>query len=321
MIPADFLARVFAELAIKLVVAVIEAVGTSDFAQDITHALYARWHRSGFLAALASALGSVWQALRARVTSSFAKPRFHDVEWSEVLAAAGGVYHHQCGAVLDRAYYFVEGTKGSGGYPVFSAAAQGLDRSSGRWLAAIPMHCGGTAGITHVNVFAATKGGPVFFAQIRQGMKSSVFFTNGRLHVSNAVWAPGEPNCRWSGTRVVRYDFSYGEALAASESTLQTSHFLSHFSKSLRASRLRATTSRRRRATIPEGSITTRLVGKRDLKNGMRGLVLHVQDADGAWCEQVVGPARPESEIDNYIANLVRSGRVHGTWPLDKTRG
>lgn len=310
----DFFARVLAELAIKLLVAVIEAVGTSEFTQDVTHALYARWHRRGLVAALVSALQSVWQALRARVTDSFARPRFRGVEWPKVLAAAGGEYHTACGTVLDRPYYFVKGTKGLGGYPVLSAGAEGFDRSSGRWLAAIPMHCGGTAGVTHVNVFAATNGDPVFVAQIHQGSKLSVFFRNGLLHVGNAVWARGEPNCRWSSTRVVRYDFSCGEAFAVSESILQTSHFRSYFSENLRANRLKVSRSSRRRAAMPDGFMMTRLVGKGNLQDGMQRLVLHIQDADGTWREEAFGRPYPEAAIDDRMTELLRSGRVHGIW-------
>jgi hypothetical protein len=180
MSSGNFLETFAAELAVKVLVVIIQAVGTSDFTQDVIHALYTRGKRRGFLAALSSALPSLWQALRQRLKGSISQQPFRGVEWAKVLAAAGGSYDTACGSPLDRPHFFVKGAKGLGGYPVLSAAAAGYDRTSGRFLAAIPMHCGGTAGVTHVNVFAATAENPVFVAQIRQSAKESVFFQGRR---------------------------------------------------------------------------------------------------------------------------------------------
>jgi hypothetical protein len=50
--PEDFIVRVCAEFLLKAVIALIQAIGTSDFAEDVTHALYARLERRGLLAAV-----------------------------------------------------------------------------------------------------------------------------------------------------------------------------------------------------------------------------------------------------------------------------
>jgi hypothetical protein len=170
------------------------------------------------------------------------KPRIFDpflgVDWPRTLAAAGGVYERLCGAALDRPHYFFRGSKGHGGYPVLSAAAAGLDRSSGRWLAVIPMHCGGTAAVTHFGVFAATSADPEFLAVIRPGYKSSVFFKDGAVHIASAVLEARDPNCRPSNMRVAQYDFSKGTPVAVRESTMQTSHFRPFFARYFREQRL-----------------------------------------------------------------------------------
>jgi hypothetical protein len=90
MNPEDFFARVCAELLLKAVVALIQAIGTSDFAEDVAHALYERLARRGPLAAFMSAVPSLWQALRARIAAPTAHP-FAGVDWNSVLGASPGV--------------------------------------------------------------------------------------------------------------------------------------------------------------------------------------------------------------------------------------
>lgn len=60
--------------------------------------------------------------------------------------------------------------------------------------------------------------------------------------------------------------------------------------------------------------MATRFIEKGDVTNGVQTLIMHIQDADGRWREEVVGRF-PESEIDDRVTALLRSGQVHGTWP------
>jgi hypothetical protein len=48
--------------------------------------------------------------------------------------------------------------------------------------------------------------------------------------------------------------------------------------------------------------------------NGMRKLILHIQDADNTWREEPFAEVS-DAEADAKIEELLRSGQVHGTWP------
>lgn len=195
--------------------------------------------RVGFLRSVV--ISAVAASAPIGVTSFLRRP-FDGVDWSRALAGAGTVRYSTCGALHGSTYY----TPGRGpdawpgGYPVLTAAAVGYERSSGRWLAAIPLHCGGTSGVTLLSVFADAGAEPEYVGSIRQGPKSSVFFKGGAMHVATAKYSEGESMCAWRLTRVVRYEFSSGTPVDADESIVRTAYFRAAFGEFLTSHRLQA---------------------------------------------------------------------------------
>jgi hypothetical protein len=239
MSPDDFIVRVCAEFLLRAVLALIQAVGTSDFAEDVTHALYDRLDRRGVLPALGSAVTSLWQALRARAGPS-ADP-FAGVDWNSVLGAGPGVTakrQHQDYALRNHIYYSFEklqhaGTtdrRASAGGFFAGRGVTGCDRGSQQWVAAIPLQCGGTAGVLSVAVFVSqTDGAPKLVDVIQQGDKQLAFFSGGHLHVATPLRDPGEPNCSWRRTRVARYNVSSAGANKSDEAILTTKRFMRRY--------------------------------------------------------------------------------------------
>jgi hypothetical protein len=174
------------------------------------------------------------------VAKWFGHRPFAGVDWHKALVAAGGVHYRACGATLDRPHYTLGRGPGAwpGGYPVFTAAAAGYDNSSGQWLAAIPLHCGGTAGVNVLGVFADTGKEPKYVGKIGQGSKALAFFKDGALHVATARYSEGEAMCSWRRTKVARYDFSSGRPALAEGSILQTAYFREAFGGFLTSNRL-----------------------------------------------------------------------------------
>lgn len=117
-------------------------------------------------------------------------------------------------------------------------AAVGIERSSGQWLAAIPLHCGGTACVLEVAVFAPGVRIPRFLAGIGRGYKSAVFFHDGALHVSDAIIGQDETNAHYRYRRVVRYDFSSGVPVAVNKTTVEMAGFWNHYGGFPRSDRL-----------------------------------------------------------------------------------
>jgi len=70
-----------------------------------------------------------------------------------------------------------------GGFPLWQRVQVGQDGIHGRWLAVIPMLCGGTARATVLAVYVDSCAGPNFAGLIRQGHKQSAFFAESGLHV------------------------------------------------------------------------------------------------------------------------------------------
>jgi hypothetical protein len=137
-------------------------------------------------------------------------PPFRGTQLIQALKAvtsSSKVWHH--GQVHAPYHHFAnlagQGASHTGGFPCWERIVVGKDEASGRWLAAIPMACGGTAGVTMISVFAESAPRPKFVGVIRQGHKQCAYFADGALHVSTPVWGPREPNAFWSKTRVGRY--------------------------------------------------------------------------------------------------------------------
>lgn len=124
-----------------------------------------------------------------------------------VKAAARSEMSWHYGATHEMYYSFsgLPTTGHTGGFPRWRSILVGKDQASGRWLAAIPMACGGTAGVTMIAVFAESPGGPKFVGAIRHGHKEFAYFENGSLHGVSAVFSAGDCNASPSGRRVVRY--------------------------------------------------------------------------------------------------------------------
>jgi hypothetical protein len=136
-----------------------------------------------------------------------------------------------------------QGTSHTGGFPCWDRIVIGKDGASGRWLAAIPMACGGTAGVTVISVFAESTPGPTFVGVIRQGHKQCAYFADGALHVSTPVWGSREPNAFWSKTRVGRYALTDDAIQLERDVVIGTKEFaLQNSNRSESQTRLDATT-------------------------------------------------------------------------------
>jgi hypothetical protein len=120
-------------------------------------------------------------------------------------------------------YYFFpnlpnQGSSHTGGFPRWERIVVGKDEASGRWLAAIPMSCGGSAGVTLTAVFADASDGPSFLGVIR-GYKQGVFFENGAMHAVSAHLLAGDCNARPSRYHIGRYRVD-GDSLALEQESL-----------------------------------------------------------------------------------------------------
>jgi hypothetical protein len=113
----------------------------------------------------------------------------------------------------------------AGGFPHWGGVVTDPTETESR-LAAVPMHCGGTAGATVVAVIEQSKDGARYVGAIRQGHKQRAFFKDGSLHVATPKWAPGEPNAFWSETRVGRYALEDGAIRLVSEQVMPTQQFV-----------------------------------------------------------------------------------------------
>ena len=189
-------------------------------------------------------LGASAVAFAAPISASLsiAGQPFEGVDWSAALSAAGGLYRSACGAHLDRPHYTLGRGPGAwpGGYPLLEAAAVGFDRSSSRWVAAIPLHCGGTAAVNVFAVFADAGAHPKYIGKIAQGPKAAAFFEGGVLHVASALYAPGEPMSRWAQTRLTSYVLRGDKPELASDSVIATALFRRTYGDRLAACRLYA---------------------------------------------------------------------------------
>jgi len=232
----------------KALVAAIVFVGKRAF-DSVVDAIYRRWERQGFWAALRSALASLFQACAWRLDHIGAHP-FHGVDWEAVLVSSPGVsrkaQESDFARMRGRYYYRFDGVQHfmtaekfarAGGFPIFDRAVIGRDRTSHSWVTAIPLQCGGSAGVLVVAVFAESDEGPKLVGVIQQGDKQRCFFSHGALHVSTPVRDPDEPNCSWRRTRVARYFVSSEAVRKAREVVLTTVHFDRAFKHALSSQR------------------------------------------------------------------------------------
>lgn len=113
----------------------------------------------------------------------------------------------------------------AGGFPDWAGVVFDPSETPTR-LAAVPMHCGGTAGATVVAVIEHSSDGTRYVGAIRQGHKQRAFFKDGSLQIATPKWAPGEPNACWSETRVGRYSLEDGAIKLVSQHVMPTTKFV-----------------------------------------------------------------------------------------------
>jgi hypothetical protein len=237
MTSEDTLLRFVQELVIKGLIVAIGVVGKSAFDSSVAHAIYARWQRRGFFAAIESAIRSFVSACVWRIERAGVHP-FRGFDWEAALVSSPGVsrkaQQSDSARMRGKYYYQFENVRHSmtsekharaGGFPIFERVIIGRDRASRSWVAAISLQCGGTAGILTIAVFAETNAGPRLVDVIQQGDKQCCFFSKGALHVSTPVRDPDEPNCSWRRTRIARYAVSGEGVRKAWEAVLTTAHF------------------------------------------------------------------------------------------------
>ena len=242
----DLLVRFMAEFAFKILVWSIERVASTSFAQEVIHALYERWNRLGLASAVHSAFACLGQACLLRLETLKDSP-LRALNWEEILNNTEGVRRSSrfaAGRLGENSYSFEnishpstkDGLSRAGGYPLYPHIAFGLDRQSLRHFAAVPLHCGGTGGVLNVAVFARRLATPHLVGLIQQGDKQCAFVVDGALHIATPRRDPGEANCAWRRTRVVRYAVEVDALNNVSETIMTTAEFHQRYRNVLRTS-------------------------------------------------------------------------------------
>jgi hypothetical protein len=156
------------------------------------------------------------------------------LDWEVVLAACPRlISFDRLGSFPLRARHFAVRkagqARGPGGIPYLPAAVTGFDRETGLRVAAIPMQCGGTMGVTGILVFIATDSGPVLVDEIRHECKMGALFIDGRLHIVSAKHARGDCNAFPSAHAVREYAVFPDRLERRSESVLATKDYLTAY--------------------------------------------------------------------------------------------
>lgn len=232
--------QMVATFATNIVLWIIGKIATASYTQDVTHAVWERCRRRGARSAIASAIRALpgaFATLAARTTNPFV-----GLAWEDVFDTTPGFSKYPSlfdARKLGSSYYVVNRDDGkdgfAGGVPLLSHPAIGFDRASRKWLAAISLHCGGTASCRTIIVYAwGNAGSPEYVGALLQGDKQGAFFANGALHVSTPVRDRDEPNCSWRRTRVASYALRGHQMVKNRESILTTEQFRRTYQRDLK---------------------------------------------------------------------------------------